>query len=163
MLRKYWRSVFGQWENKKFRISSTQQDWYPLLLSARKGVCCLPLAFSRTGSVRLSIWKTEAPEGTNLPCIYFNDALWCFPHPQQGRGKNCSLCKSQILTHKPFFKGNTSLETTCNWPGCDCRRGYSTKQIIFLERSTCHKNIWPATKGKEEKADQKRKEKHRTQ
>lgn len=62
-----------------------------------------------------------------------------------------------------FFKDNTSLETAYNWPGCDCRHGYSTKQIIYLEISTCHKNIWPATKEKEEKADQKSKEEQRRQ
>lgn len=57
-----------------------------------------------------------------------------------------------------FFKDNTSLETTYNWPGCGFRRGCSTKEIKYLERSACCKNIWPATKGKEEKADQKSEE-----
>lgn len=37
------------------------------------------------------------------------------------------------------------------------------EQIISLERAMCHKSIWPATKGKEEKAGQKSKEKQRWQ
>lgn len=49
------------------------------------------------------------------------------------------------------FQDNTSFETIYNWPGCGCRHGHSTKEIKYLERSTCLRTSGLQLKGRRRK------------